>query len=90
MLYSIELKDKANQLFWYFEYALFQNIGNYPRKTNLVLEFYDFVSSSTQNDLEAIIPFSSEEEYLELKKMIMQGIDFWLDAGELKTLLLSS
>ena len=83
------LKLKANHLFWIFESYYFQNTGNYPRKTNLVLEFSDFIQNATQRDLEKFISLSSEDEYLKLKEMINKGIDIWLDAGEIKTLLIS-
>lgn len=83
------LKSKANRLFWIFESYYFQNIGNYPRKTNLVLEFSDFIQNATQRDLEKFISLSSKDEYLKLKEMINKGIDIWLDAGEIKTLFIS-
>ena len=89
MKISKELKNKADCLFWIFEETLFQNKGNYPRQTNLVLEFAEFVSHSTQEDLERYIPFSSEEEFRLFKKMISNGVDIWLDAGTLKTLFLN-
>ena len=88
MKISKKLKDKADCLFWIFEETLFQDKGNYPRRTNLVLEFAEFVSHSTQEDLEKYISFSSEEEFLLFKKMINNGVDMWLDAGTLKTLFL--
>lgn len=86
MTYCKELKSKADTLFWKFEADLFKNTGNYPRQTNLVLEFADFVEHATQEDLEQYITFDSENEYLLFKKMILQGIDLWLDPGEIKTL----
>jgi hypothetical protein len=89
-MYTISsLKHKADYLFWIFEEFHFQNTGNYPRKTNLVLEFYDFIQNSTKEDLEKYITFSSNDEFLLLKKIINSGIDAWLDAGDVKTLLLS-
>lgn len=84
-----QLKLKANQLFWIFETCYFTNTGNYPRKTNLVLEFSDFINSVSQDDLEKLISLSSSAEFLQLKNMINKGIDVWLDAGDIKTMLLS-
>ncbi|MBR1605558.1 MAG: hypothetical protein IJ660_05585 [Alphaproteobacteria bacterium] len=86
MIYSKELKHKADILFWIFEAELFQNTGNYPRQTNLVLEFADFIEHSTQEDLEQYITFTSTAEYTHLRQMILQGIDLWLDPGQIKTL----
>ena len=88
MFTSHSLKLKADILFWYFEQNLFQNSGNYPRKTNLVLEFADFISNATQQDLECCVTFESKVEFLALKKLIDQGIDAWLDSDSIKTLLL--
>jgi len=86
MTYTKKLKAKADTLFWIFEAELFKNTGNYPRQTNLVLEFADFIEQASQEDLARYIPLSSKKEYLRLKQMIMQGIDLWLDPGDLKTL----
>lgn len=88
MKISKKLKDKADCLFWIFEESLFQNKGNYPRRTNLVLEFAEFISNSTQEDLEKYVSFASKEEFQLFKKMINDGIDMWLDDGTLKTLFL--
>ena len=82
------LKDKADVLFWIFEKQYFRNTGNYPRQTNLVLEFAEFIQNSSKSDLEQYVHFRNDEEYLALKQIINQGIDLWLDPGTLKTLLL--
>lgn len=83
------LKQKADFLFSVFEEKFFRNKGNYPRRTNLVLEFSDFIQEASKQDLEQYVAFSSQQEFLELKKLINQGIDAWLDAGDLKTLFIS-
>jgi hypothetical protein len=54
----------------------------------LVLEFAEFISNSTQEDLEKYVSFASKEEFQLFKKMINDGIDMWLDDGTLKTLFL--
>jgi len=89
MSIDTQLKFKADKLFWIFENLFFQNTGNYPRKTNLVLEFADFIAHAQRPDLECFVSFSSEKEFQQLKQMINQGIDCWLDAGDIKTLLIS-
>lgn len=86
---SPSLKNKADYLFWIFEENFFQNTGNYPRKTNLVLEFSDFIKNSTREDLEKYITFSSNKEFVLFKKMIDKGIDVWLDDNHIKTLFIS-
>ena len=87
MVISTELKLKADKLFWIFEELLFENTGNYPRKTNLVLEFSEFILNANKNDLDMYVDFASEEVE-QLKKYVNQGIDAWLDTGDLKTLLI--
>lgn len=89
MTYSNQLKLKADALFWIFEHTYFQNKGNYPRKTNLVLEFSEFIENSTQQDLEKFISFENTQEYIQLKSMISYGIDAWLAPEDVKTLLIS-
>ena len=88
MVTDNELKLKADKLFWIFEELIFENSGNYPRKTNLILEFSEFILNATKEELEKYIDFTSEDEVLELKKYINQGIDAWLDNGIIKTLLI--
>ena len=83
-----DLKFKADTLFWVFENNFFENRGNFPRKTNLVLEFAAFIDQASQNQLENYVSFVSHEEFKQLKKLISQGIDIWLGNGDIKTLLL--
>lgn len=85
----VYLKQKADFLFSVFEEKYFRNTGNYPRRTNLVLEFSDFIQEASKQDLEQYVAFSSQQEFLELKSLINQGIDAWLDAGDIKTLFIS-
>ncbi len=88
MVINSNLKEKADKLFWIFEEKFFTNQGNYPRKTNLVLEFSEFIENSSQQDLSPYLSFKSEAEFYDFKKMISEGIDHWLDAGDIKTLFL--
>ena len=88
MVINNTMKENADKLFWVFEKNFFQNKGNYPRKTNLVLEFADFITHASRDDLSPYITFQSEAEFYNFKKMINNGIDRWLDAGDLKTLFL--
>jgi len=88
MVVDYELKLKADKLFWIFEELFFENIGNYPRKTNLILEFSEFILNATKSELEEYVTFTSDDEVIQLKKYINQGIDAWLDKGTLKTLLI--
>jgi len=85
---NYKLKLKADKLFWIFEEYFFENSGNYPRKTNLVLEFADFIANASREELEKYIKFKSNKEFKQLKFIISQGVDSWLDNGDIKTLLL--
>ena len=80
------LKSMADELFWIFEEELFENKGNYTRKTNLVLEFSDFIEQADKETLEQYVHFRSDEEFVCLKKIIKGGIADWLNDGDIKTL----
>lgn len=89
MVINNDMKKKADLLFWIFEDKFFKNEGNYPRRTNLVFEFSDFINQSTRESLAPYLTFSSDQEFCDFKQMINNGIDYWLDDGNLKTLLLN-
>lgn len=81
------LKLKADELFWRFENSCFQNSGNYPRNTNLILEFSDFIAELSSDELQQWGKLQSRQEAETLKEMINTGIDVWLSDGRIKTLM---
>lgn len=81
------LKLKADELFWRFENNYFQNSGNYSRNTNLVLEFSDFITELSSDELQQWGKLQSRQEAETLKEMINKGIDVWLSDGRIKTLM---
>lgn len=83
-----DLKLKADILIWIFENNFFENHGNFPRKTNLVLEFSDFIANASKEQLENYVSFTSDGEFEQLKNLINQGIDIWLGDGGIKTLFI--
>ncbi len=87
MKITYKTKLKADELFWYFENNLFQNTGNYPRNTNLVLEFSNFITELSVDELQSWGKLQSKQEAEALKKMINTGIDIWLSDGRIKTLM---
>ena len=85
----INIKLKADELFWVFENNFFKNDGNYNRTTNLILEFAEFMENPSKEELNKFIHLDNDEEFNKLKQLINNGIDLWLDDGQLKTLLIT-
>ena len=83
-----QLKKKIDTLFYWFEANKFKNEGNYPRATNLVLEFSDYVEKMDNCNLADSLGLTSDFDDLEdaekaaahARTMIDKGIDNWLGA----------
>ena len=81
-------RKKIDNLFWWFEENLFKNEGDYPRQTNLVLEFADYVDDASDFELAERLDlykeYKDDEEALEvvrhIRTEILNGIDKWLEA----------
>lgn len=88
MLTKINTKERYNKLFWWFEENRFQNTGDYPRKTNLVFEFSDYIERIDNQTLAAQLGFYKDfkdpddaERAAGLARLQMSsGIDMWLEA----------
>lgn len=85
---SINFKEKLDKFFFWFEENKFENKGNYPRRTNLVLEFSDYVEKMDNCNLADSLGLTSDFDDLEdaekaaekAREMIDTGIDTWLGA----------
>ena len=71
------MHKKANELFWWFEQNRFVNLGAYPRNTNLVFAFADYIETLSDNDISEIL--SSTENTKEFRDILNKGIDIWLE-----------
>lgn len=80
---------KADQLFAWFEQNKFVNSGVYPRNTNLVFAFADFIDSLSDDKLLEILNFdndilvnnkteASQIEVEHFRSIVKEGIDSWL------------
>lgn len=84
----INFKEKIDKFFWWFEANKFTNQGDYPRATNLVLEFSDYVEKMDNCNLADSLGLTSDFDDLEdaekaaekAREMIDTGIDTWLGA----------
>lgn len=85
---NINFKEKIDKFFSWFENNEFTNQGDYPRATNLVLEFSDYVEKIDNCDLADSLGLTSDFDDLEdaekaaekARVMIGKGIDTWLGA----------
>lgn len=85
---SINFKEKLDKFFFWFEENKFENKGNYPRRTNLVLEFYDYTETLSDDELAGVLGLDADFEDLDdaikaaskAREMINNGIDKWLEA----------
>lgn len=79
------LKEKLDKLFYWFEEHKFKNEGNYPRNTNLVLEFYDWTEQLTDAQLlDALDIEYTDKNFVKLsnkiRSVVNNGVDAWLGA----------
>ena len=83
-----EIKKRMDNLFWWFENNLFKNEGNYPRETNLVLEFDEWVRKADKDELAERLGFYSDykdpedaEKRAEQARIeMLNGVDMWVRA----------
>lgn len=88
MLHTIDTKVRYDNLFWWFENNLFKNEGNYPRATNLVFEFSDWLENVDGSELAERLGLYAdfkdvddvENAANQAREEMMRGIDNWLEA----------
>ena len=88
MLLAIDTKVRYDNLFFWFENNKFTNAGNYPRATNLVFEFSDWIESMDDDELAERLGFFADFKDFEeagkaasqARQEIMRGVDNWLEA----------
>ena len=88
MLHTIDTKVRYDNLFWWFENNLFKNEGNYPRATNLVFEFSDWLEKVDGSELAERLGLYAdfkdvddvENAVNQAREEMMRGIDNWLRA----------
>lgn len=88
MLHTIDTKVRYDNLFHWFEENEFTNEGNYPRNTNLVFEFDEWISNMDRSELADRLGFyadfkdvdDAEDAASQAYEEIKRGIDNWLEA----------
>ena len=88
MLHTIDTKVRYDNLFFWFENNKFTNAGNYPRATNLVFEFSDWLEELDDDALaEHLGLFADFKDVDDACKAanqarieILNGVDMWLEA----------
>ncbi len=74
-----QLKQKANELWYFFENNIFINDGKFSYNTNLVFAFSDYIEELTNIDLLEFLQSEDEQDSLKFRKMLQEGINNWLD-----------
>lgn len=74
-----EMKNKADELWAYFEENLFVNKGYFPYNTNLVFAFADYIDSVSDDCLSEFLNSDKTEDIAAFRKMLKRGVDLWLE-----------
>lgn len=87
MLMAIDTKVRYDNLFHWFENNKFTNEGNYPRATNLVFEFCDWLDTLDDFDLAELLKltadFEDDDDIIKASRQareeLIRGVDNWLE-----------
>ena len=72
------MKKTADELFAAFELTKFKDQLSYGHKTNLILEFCDYVETLEDWELLEALKSSEPNDAVQFRQMINKGIDIWL------------
>ena len=75
------MNKKADELFWWFEQNRFENTGLYPRNTNLVFAFADYVDLLSDEEIGTFLAKNNKELATDFRKTIQTGIDKWIKSN---------
>lgn len=73
-----KMKNKADELWFYFEKNIFVNEGRFSYDTNLVFAFADYVDSVSDDTLAEFLNTRKSSDVRNFRKMLNRGIDRWL------------
>ena len=73
-----KMKNKADELWFYFEKNIFVNEGRFSYNTNLVFAFADYVDSVSDDTLAEFLNTRKSSDVRNFRKMLNRGIDRWL------------
>lgn len=75
-----KMKEKADELWLFFEQNVFKNDGEYSYNTNLVFAFADYVDGLSDDNLSDFLGSDDENLIIKFRQMINAGIEEWLSA----------
>lgn len=75
-----KMKEKADELWFFFEQNKFKNEGEYSYNTNLVFAFADYVDGLSDEDLGDFLGSDDDNLIKQFRRMINDGIEEWLSA----------
>lgn len=75
----VELRAKADELWFYFERNVFTNEGCFSYNTNLVFAFADYVDTVSDETLSEFLNSERRSDVRTFRKMLNRGIDRWLE-----------
>lgn len=85
LLSKQQLQTKASELFTYFEFYKFKDELQYNRRTNLLLEFCDYIEQLSDWEILDILDTQDISDAHNFRKTINNGADIWL-ADQIKTI----
>ena len=84
-LSTAQINQKISETFTYFEFQKFKNELSYDRRTNLVLEFCDYVESLEDWEILDLLDSEDIGDAIRFRQNVDHGADRWLD-GLIKTI----
>lgn len=82
-----KINDIANEIFWYFEENIFENCGSYPRNTNLIFAFADYMDAMSDDEITQYLKLCDSKDVACFRQIIKDGINAWLKYN-VKTMIL--
>ncbi len=74
-----KMKEKADELWFFFEQNKFKNEGEYSYNTNLVCAFADYVDGLSDDDLGDFLEDFDEQTIKKFRSIMNGGSEKWLN-----------
>lgn len=72
------IKQKFNELFWFYEKNKFINEGSWSYDANLVFSFCDWIVSLSNEDLAEYLNIECNNKIKKYRKELILGCDKWI------------
>lgn len=74
-------KEKCDNLFTWFEENKFENEGDYPRDTNLVFSFMDYLDNAdNEEEIADKLGLTDEDNFEQAKAEMLKGCEKWINS----------